>query len=149
MPSPTYAALEEGTARTTIERDVSEILKRRADLLPPDDRALLAVYLEAGTSLSQIARLTGESKSTICRRVRRILRRLTDETYLLCLRHRDRFTRREMALLHDYFIGGLSMRRITRDRHINYYRVRAAVDRARRLARAHAAENDWQERGMR
>lgn len=121
-------------AEPTAERARIETLQSRATLLPAEDRALLAMYLEARISFGQIARLVGTSKSTVARRIRRIVRRLTDDTYVLCSHCRHLFDEQEMGILWDYFIAGLSMQQIGRNRRLNHYRVRATINRARTLA---------------
>jgi predicted DNA-binding protein YlxM (UPF0122 family) len=122
-------------SRKTVERrDVTELLQTRVHLLTGRDKTLLATYLEDGKSFRQIARLTGVRPTTIARRIRRILKRLTDETYLSCLANRDHFSDLEMAIVTDHLVQGLSMVRISRDRNLSYYRVREAVLKAQKFA---------------
>jgi hypothetical protein len=94
------------------------------------------LYLESGSSLSQMARLTGMQVSSMARRVRRIIERLCDETYILCLDHSAGFSALELAIVKDHFVRGLSLRRISRNRNLGYYRVRRAAAKARHLAAA-------------
>ncbi len=106
----------------------------RAGLLVGVDRALLETYLDSGRSVRQIARLTGANPSTVARQLRRIVDRLTDETFFCCLRHRRRFDAGELAILRDHLVRGRSVAQICQSRHINAYRVRSAIRKARRLA---------------
>ncbi len=119
-----------------VQQDRIERLRARAYLLSDEDRALLAMYLDAGSSFRQIARLTALSPSTISRRVRRIIHRLSNNIYTACLRSRHRFTDLELVIAGDYFIRGLSARRISRDRNVSYYSVLTAVEKARGFARS-------------
>jgi hypothetical protein len=74
------------------------------------------------------------NRSSVGRRIQRILRRLSDRTYLACLESRDRFSDVEMDVLRDHLIRGLSLARIARDSGLCYYRVRAIVEKARDLS---------------
>ncbi len=119
-----------------VQQDRIDQLRARAHLLSDEDRTLLAMYLDAGSSFRQIARLTAMSPSTVSRRVRRIVHRLSNNIYTACLRNRHRFSNSELAITRDYFIRGLSARRISRNHHVSYYSVLAVVERARAFARS-------------
>jgi len=106
----------------------------RADRLDGEDRALAQMYLEHGNSLRQIGQLMGLTPQSVGRRIRRILRRLTDETYEVCLGNREDFNGRELSIVRDHFIGGLSKSCISRNRGLTYYRVDATLRKARRYA---------------
>jgi len=126
---------------TVQERDDIEVLRMRAHLLAGEDRALLEAYLEHGSSFRQIGRLMGLDPRNVGRRVRRIVRRLTDDTYEICLGNRDEFNGHELALIKDHFVGGLSKRRISRHRSVPRYRVRAILQKARGYAASKGREN--------
>ena len=115
-------------------RGAVEALRMRAHLLTGEDRALLEMHLEHGNSFRQIARLVGRSHQTVGRRIHRIVRRLTDDTYAVCLGNREEFNGRELALIKDHFVCGLSERCISRSRDVPRYRVRAILCKARRYA---------------
>ncbi len=117
-----------------VQRDGVDLLRRQADWLIGVDRTLLTLYIQAGCSFQQLGRLTGMNRSSISRRIGKILRRLSDRTYLACLASRDRFSDQEMDVLRDHLIRGLSLARIARDSGLRYYRVRAIVDKARDLS---------------
>jgi DNA-directed RNA polymerase specialized sigma24 family protein len=124
------------------ERDVMEVLRGRASLLAGEERALLTMYLESGSSVCQIARLTGLRRSTVSRRIRKVIARLCDETYLVCVRQRGRFTERELTLIKDHFVRGLSARRIACSRRVSLYRVRLTLHKARQLLAEQGATPD-------
>ncbi len=119
-----------------VQQDRIDRLRARAYLLSDKDRTLLAMYLDTGSSVRQIARLTTMSPSTVSRRIRRIIHRLLNDLYSVCLRNRHRFTDLELAITRDYFIRGLSARRISREHNISYYSVLATVEKARGFARS-------------
>jgi DNA-binding Lrp family transcriptional regulator len=108
-------------------------------LLAGEDRLLMTLYLEDGHSYRQIARLIGANPTTVARRVRRVARRLIDETYSVCLENRSAFSGPELAILRDYFLRGLSFARIGRKRGTSYYRARTTVLKARELVAAATA----------
>lgn len=116
-------------------RDTVDLLQQQADLLTGVDRTLLTMYVQAGCSFHQLGRLTGMNRSSVGRRIRRIIRRLSDLTYILCRESRSDFSNLEMAVIRDHFIRGLSLSRIARDHKLCYYRARVIVEKARAFAR--------------
>ena len=116
---------------TAERRHVVEVLRTRAHLLVGEDRALVEMYLEHGGSFRQIGRLMGLTAGTVGRRTRRIIRRLADDTYELCLANREDFNGRELAVIKDRFVRGLAERRISRSRGITLYRARSILQKAR------------------
>lgn len=132
------AELDLYEARTL--RDAADQLRPLADLLVGDDRTLLLMYIQAGCSFQQLARLAGRNRSSVGRRVRRIIRRLSDPTYTLCLDDRWGFSDLERAVVRDHFVRGRSLKRICRDLGLCYYRARVIVEKARQVARKHTTE---------
>lgn len=49
--------------------------------------------------------------------------------YITCLRYRDRFTILELAIAKEYFLMGLSIKKIAGKRNWSYYRVRQILQR--------------------
>jgi len=115
-------------------RDAADRLKPLTDLLVGDDKTLLLMYLRAGCSYQQLARLTGMNRSSVGRRIRRTIRRLSDPTCVLCLEGDWGFSDLEMAVIRDHFIHGVSIRRICKDHNLCYYRARTIVEKARQVA---------------
>ena len=108
-------------------RNRMELLSSRVDLLTGKDKLLMTMYIRNGNSFRQMARLAGVNESHIARRIRKIMKRLLDDKYITCLRTRDQFTATEMAISKDYFLSGLSIKKITAKRHFSYYRVRQTL----------------------
>ncbi len=117
-----------------VRREDMERLRENLDLLERADRLLLKMHWEARSSLDEIAQITGMDRSTVCRRIQRLLRRLSDETYIRCARDGGSFSAAELAVIRDRFIRGWSLARISRDRHLCCYRIRAIIRKARRCA---------------
>jgi len=119
-------------------RERVDLLDLRANLLNSADRALLQMHLEAGRSFHEIARLTGLSPSTVCRRIHRMIRRLSDQTYTVCLRNQRHFSRVELDVIRDHFVRGLSLACIRRRRALGHRRVCRIIAKAHQMARAPA-----------
>lgn len=125
--------------RAPVHRDTVDLLKQQADLLTGVDRTLLMMYIQTGCSFHQLGRLTGMNRSSVGRRIRRMIQRLSDGTYAACRENRSDFSDLEMAVVRDHFIRGLSLTRICRDHKLCYYRARVIVAKARAAARSAAA----------
>jgi len=108
-------------------RDEIHLLRGRLNLLNGKDKVLMTMYLENGNSFRQIARLTGISDTSIARRINGLTKRLLDSQYIVCLRNRDKFTREQMTIAKDYFLTGLSIRKIALKRHRSFYHVRETI----------------------
>lgn len=122
--------------RIPARREVVEVLRGRLEWLDSEDRVLLKTYLEAGSSFDEIARLTGMNRSSVCRRIHRLIHRLHDDTYACCEADGASFDEPELAVIRDHFVRGLSVKRICREHNLSYYRVRAMIQKARQFARA-------------
>ena len=110
-----------------------ELLRSRLNLLVGTDKLLMTMYIEHGNSIRQIARIRGASEASVARRIRAITNRLADGPYIDCLRNRDKLTRRQLVIAKDYFLMGLSIRRIASKRRWSYYRVREALNKIRSI----------------
>ena len=104
-----------------------ELLESRIELLRGKEKMLMTMYLKNGNSFYQMARLAGVNEVTIARRIYKIIKRLLDGEYITCLRNRDKFSDCEMAVAKDYFLTGLSMRKIARHQRCSRYRVRQTL----------------------
>ncbi len=116
-------------------RDRIDLLRSRAELLTGKDKVLMTMYLKNGTSFRQMARLMGVNEVSIARRIYKITQRLIDGEYITCLRSRDKFTPREMRVSKDYFLEGLSIKKIAKKQGLTYYRIRQTLKKIERLIR--------------
>ena len=114
--------------------DCVDILRTRAVILSHRDRALIQMYL-GGHSFSEMAHLMGVNEAKIARRIHKLLPRLVDSEYITCIRHRKRFSSLERTLAKDYFIEGLSQKKIAQKRDISIYRVRKSLRKIRKFVR--------------
>lgn len=114
-------------------RDRIDLLRSRLCMLSGEEELLMTMYWENGISLWQISRLAGVSWVRIARRINKLTEKLMDGQYITCLRNSSRFTKREMAIAKDYFLLGISMRKIAAKHHWSYYRVRKTILKIQRL----------------
>lgn len=108
-------------------RSQVELLASRVGLLKGEDRLLMEMYLKHGNSFRQMARLLGVNPATVSRRVRKLCERLIDGEYIECLKNRERFTAIEMQIAEDYFLSGLSMRKIAVKRGCSRHAVKRVL----------------------
>jgi predicted DNA-binding protein YlxM (UPF0122 family) len=108
-------------------RDRIDLLRSRVGLLTGKDKVLMTMYMENGNSFRQMARLSGVNEVSIARRIHKVTKRLINGEYITCLRNRDRFDKNELDVAKDYFLVGLSMKKIAKKRDSTYYCVRKAL----------------------
>jgi predicted DNA-binding protein YlxM (UPF0122 family) len=103
---------------------IIEVLSQRVSLLTGKNKVLMTMYLKNGNTFYQMAKLSGVDQSTIARRIYRLSNRLINGQYIECLKNRQLFTAVEMNIAKDYYLDGLSIKRITAKRSFSFYRVR-------------------------
>lgn len=123
-----------------MEREALDLLRSRVELLDGKDKVLVTMYLENGASFRQLAKLTGISETTVARRIRRLTNRLIDGAYIACLRNRDMLNEMEMAVAKDYFLYGLSMRKIALSRRCSVYGIFKTLVWIKRLLAADSGQ---------
>lgn len=110
-----------------------DLLRSRLNLLDGRDRVMMAMYVENGNSFRQIARLLGVKDGIISRRIRRLQKGLIDSEYITCLRRRHKFTPHQMTIAKDYFLVGMSQKRIAAKRRLSLYHVRNIIERIQQI----------------
>ena len=113
-----------------------DLLRRRLNLLDGRDKVLMTMYVEHENSFRQIARICGVSEANVARRINGIISRLTDGQYMTCLRNRDKLSRWQLAIAKDYFLLGLSIRKIAGKRRRSYYHIRDTLNDIRSIVAA-------------
>jgi len=111
----------------------TDLLRSRINLLSGKDKLLMTMYLEKGNSFRQMARLAGVTEECIARRIHRLIKRLIDSEYIICLRNRKEFNDIEMYIAKEYFLLGLSMRKIAENRQMTYYQVRKIIKKIQQI----------------
>jgi hypothetical protein len=110
-----------------------DLLRSRLNHLDGEDRLLMTVYLENGNNTFQISRLTGLCRTSIARRINLLTMRLLDGRYIACLRNRRKFNKHQMAIAKDYFLTGLSIKKIALKRHRSRYRVTETIKKIKSI----------------
>lgn len=118
-----------------LQRGQIDLFQGRLGLLSGRDKVLMTMYIENGNSFRQIARLRGVSETSVARRIHQIAERLTDGEFLICVRNRDKMSRRQMAIARDYLLTGLSIKQIAGKRGMSLYAVRKELTGIRKLIR--------------
>jgi len=114
-------------------RDRIDLLRSRAALLIGKDKLLMTMYLENGNSFRQMARLAGVNEASIARRIYKITKRLIDGEYITCLRNRDKLTKTELVIAKDYFLLGMSIRKIATKHRSTYYHIRQTMKKIQQV----------------
>lgn len=114
-------------------RDRIDLLRSRVGLLTGKDKVLMTMYLENGNSFRQMARLVGVNEASIARRIHKVTKRLMNGEYITCLRNRDKFDKGELDIAKDYFLVGLSIKKIAKKRNSTYYCVRKTLKKIQGL----------------
>lgn len=110
-----------------------DLLRSRIYLLDKEDRLLMTVYLENGNNTRQISRLTGLSRKSIARRINILTTRLLVGGFITCLRNRRKFNKHQMAIAKDYFLTGLSIKKIALKRHRSRYCVTETIKKIKSI----------------
>jgi predicted DNA-binding protein YlxM (UPF0122 family) len=126
--------IPQSSVKTRTEyRDRIDLLRSRVGLLKGKDKVLMTMYMENGNSFRQMARLSGVNEASIARRIHKVTKRLINGEYITCLRNRDKFDKNELDIAKDYFLAGLSMKKIAKKRDSTYYYVRETLKKIQGL----------------
>ncbi len=116
-------------------RNRIELLRRRVNLLKGKDKLLMTMYLDNSNSFRQMSRLAGIDETSISRRIVRIIKRLIDGKYIICLQNRDKLTARELVIAKEYFLLGLSVKKIAARRRWTYYQTYKTIKKIQQRVR--------------
>lgn len=108
-------------------RNSIEVIRNRAELLDEPDKTLLITYLDNENSFRQIAKLIGVNEATVSRRIKKIIRRLENNTVKLTHKNIQTLDDSQRKIARDYFIKGISRRKISKKYHLPYYKVRKII----------------------
>lgn len=106
----------------------AEMEAHKDRVLSGEQRALPTVILEQGSSYGQVARLSGEHASTISRRFRRLLAKLSHRTGGTAPDKTARLAPLNKAILSGYYLHGMNQSQVAARLGISRYRVRKALD---------------------
>ncbi|MHC4551885.1 MAG: helix-turn-helix domain-containing protein [Planctomycetota bacterium] len=111
----------------------NELVLLRSNLLEKEDRTLLQMVLDRGSTFEQIARLTGKSPSTISRRFHRILNQLLARELTALLEYRKQPDPVEISIARAYFVQGLTQKQVCEKVGVTAYRVRTTIAGIRKI----------------
>ncbi|MBC8378640.1 MAG: hypothetical protein H8E62_05650 [Planctomycetes bacterium] len=107
--------------------EIIDIARLRSELLSGEDKALVQMIFEKGSSFTEIAKLTGQHPSSIARRFRDLLQKLLTKELLALLRNQAGFKPVDITICRDYFLQGLPKRMIARKLNVSDYRIRKVL----------------------
>lgn len=130
-PADRHAALDAGVEadlRRRRRRDHTARLVERAVWLPPRDRALIEAVFHHGRTVTDLAKLTGDSPRSLRRHVRQLAARLVSPRFLFVVHHRDLWTASRRRVGTACFIEGLSLRAAAGQLGMSLHTVRRHTD---------------------
>ena len=123
-----HNGLSQGMRQTRDEfREAIDLLRSRVELLAGKDKLLMKMYLDNGNSVRQLAQLADVNDASISRKINRIVKRLIDGEYIICLQNCDKFTKAEMTIAKEYFLLGFSIKKIAAKRNWSYHHARKII----------------------
>ena len=106
-----------------------DLLRHRKDLLDGQDKVFMTMYLDNGNSFRQISRLLGVSETTIGRRIEKLTKQLTGESFYIYRQYRKKMDKRQKQFARDYFLMGLSLRQIAHKHSCSFYLVKKTMSK--------------------
>lgn len=104
-----------------------DLLRHRKDLLEGQDKVFMTMYLDNGNSYRQISRLLGVSATTISRRIKKLTKQLTGESFYIYRQYRKKLDKRQKQFARDYFLMGLPLRQIAHKHNCSFYLVKKTM----------------------
>ncbi len=120
--------LKESICRTRQFPSDDSILLGRAELLGEDERDLIEAVFVRSQSSGSLARMMGVTESTIHRRVHRLCRRMTSNTFLDAARALPYLSQQDAILAKMRYCQGLSQRQLCRRLGLSYHALRRRLD---------------------
>ena len=106
-----------------------DLLRHRKDLLNGQDKVFMTMYLENGNSFRQISRLLGVSEATISRRIQKLTKHLTGESFYIYRQYRKKMDKKQKQFARDYFLTGLSLRQIAKKHRCGFLTVKNTMEK--------------------
>lgn len=118
-------------------RELSEVIRRRLYWLSGRDRLLLEMVYEKGSSRRQIASLLKLPVSSLSRRIEKLTDRLLNRDYSICLLYRGQLSALQIHIARDWFVRGVSRKAIARRYRISLYRVDCHLRHLKKMIAEH------------
>ncbi len=110
--------------RVSSRNELYQQALERAYLLKTPDRCFVELYLLHGLSIREIAGVTGQSRGAITSKLRRIIRAITGNRYLLIYAQRVKLSQTELDLAYDSMILALGYRSLSIKYNLSQHTVR-------------------------
>lgn len=128
-------ATQQNLDRRTSHRLGPEQIVRLAQALPTDDRLLLERRFADGLTVTDIARRSRRSATTIRHRIAKLTRRLASPEFKFTLLHQDKMPRTMRRTATLLFVQGRSMRETAEATNKSLHRIRCDRATLQTLAR--------------
>ena len=135
MSQTINATTSAGIGRRSHRRNYIERLLDRAKYLDESDHALIAQVYQYGSSISGIARVSGQSASNLRRHVARLLKRMNSPLFTFMMAHGDLLPGPTRKIATLVVLKGCSQRRAASLSGQTLHRVRKHLQTLRALAR--------------
>lgn len=131
----------EGADRRRRQRGewVDQVLDR-SRWLPASERALLETVYRDGRSAADVARLAQAHPTSVCRRIRRAVRRALDPRLAFVIAHRQGWSPLRRQVAEAAFVEGLSIRATAARVGVSYHTARRQREAVEALYREWAAQ---------
>ena len=124
---------ERHTLRHADRQTLAEVVLQRAEWLDSSDRALIEQVFGRGGRPREMAAILQVSPRTVQRRIRELVRRLTDPQVLVVLRRQGRWDRTIGSVALAHWVRRRTYRQIGAEKGLTLYEVRQQIQFARGL----------------
>lgn len=131
-----HSNISEGTVREVLSGDGVDLVCQRLNMLSGEEKIIMEMHYENGSSFRQIAALLGVNEYSLSRRIRNITKRLLAGQYIRCLRNRRLINPADLRIAKDYYIGGRTLKQIADKRGSSFYEIRRTIERIEAILEA-------------
>ncbi len=107
-----------------------------AEHLAPGDRALISMIYYHGMTASEFARAAGTHRRSVAMRIRRLVDRITSDTYQRVVAIHKTWPPQRQAVAEAIFLQGMTQREAAKRLDISLHRVRRECDHIRAVVEA-------------
>lgn len=120
-------------AQIVANRVSRETMLHYTEFLPEIPRAIMTAHLDLGMDAKELAILHGVSHRQMRQRINRLRTTLTDPCFLLAAQYADRLPAGLAPVAQGYWIDGLTLRELAKQRQTTLHRTRLDVVLVRSL----------------
>ena len=104
----------------------------RIDLLADQEKAIVRLFMNS-QKFRIMAKSAAVSEATIARRLKKIARLISSDDFITALTETNDLSTEEMGIIKDYFVNGLTMTDIVRNKNLSRYKVKKIIMQMRNL----------------